>query len=971
MVKDHPPVDRARRSRLGTFAFLVVIGASSVLAWQLVADDAAPGKVKRGRQARQARVAGPSIEAAPESLPTSRPGESEALALAPEPGSIRGRVVDRGEIPLNHAKVRIALKVPPGQRNFALVSTFDEQAALDEDARFSHPVPGGGLYQVVAEADGFAPAIKTGVKPGEEVELVLDVGAVLAGTVVDRISGEPVEGAAVEVSVEKGAMVKKLETNARGEFRVPDLPDGKLAIGVDHRLYVPKTGIEQIIAAGEAASIRIELDSGKSIKGQVLAADDNHTIEGAIITVRKKKATTDRSGRFTVRGLESEMHELQVAAEGFQAEQRPINLSGSRVEAVAEVLLNRGATIRGRIQNDKSEPVANAELRLFETWGNWSYEDWATRHLVVKSGEDGAFKMTGIPPREWLQLSIRVRAKGYPETFEKGVKLTRVDDDLFVPITLRTGAVVSGRVVDQENRPVVGARVELRSQNTGQWWVSNEDPNLTVTGSGADGEFKFEGLGRATYTVTAAVRGFSNAWKSDLNLNEGASATNLILTVESGSPVKGIVVDADEKPVSGATVNIWTQKGTGTAVSDAEGKFVVESVPKGPYDVWAFAAGYAGTRLQKQTPNSEVGFRIVLKREAVLKGTVVDVQTKKPIEKFMAFLTNEEGGRPAWRQGRWGGNQSDPAGKFSVQAPQGTYRLEIFATGYVRARKEGISLQAGTEPEPVKIEMKRGGAIEGIVRGQTGQPEPWVQVFVGKDDGTGQFTNQGFSEHDGYFFVGDLDSGTYSAGFQKHEAPLLTERGISVGGDRPAFVEVQIENVATLVFDFVSEKPKDDEEVVVAANGEQPGEQIAELRPPVAAQKTAKPWRAPRVRVWVESVGGAPLAVSQDWNGNEPKFKPITRKDLNVPRGQERFSITVRDLPAGQYVLRATARGYHETALPFQVRNGARWRMPVEMKLLPKEQRANLPEEPSGRRRHVYIDENGIRREYWYHYEEE
>src|SRR5688572_16169206 len=133
MVKDHPPGDRARRSRLGTFAFLVVIGASSVLAWQLGADDAAPDKVKRGRASRQARCAGPSIEAAPESAPTSRPGEGESLALAPEPGSIRGRVVDRGEIPVNHATVRIALKVPPGQRNFALVSTFDEQAALDEE----------------------------------------------------------------------------------------------------------------------------------------------------------------------------------------------------------------------------------------------------------------------------------------------------------------------------------------------------------------------------------------------------------------------------------------------------------------------------------------------------------------------------------------------------------------------------------------------------------------------------------------------------------------------------------------------------------------------------------------------------------------------------------------------------------------------------------------------------------------------
>ena len=116
-------------------------------------------------------------------------------------------------------------------------------------------------------------------------------------------------------------------------------------------------------------------------------------------------------------------------------------------------------------------------------------------------------------------------------------------------------------------------------------------------------------------------------------------------------------------------------------------------------------------------PTGDAGLRIVLKREAVLKGTVVDAQTKKPIEKFSAFLSNDDNKQQPWRQQRWGGQQSDPQGKFRVQAPQGTYRLEILANGYVRARKEGISLQPGTEPEPVAIEMKRGGAIEGIVRG--------------------------------------------------------------------------------------------------------------------------------------------------------------------------------------------------------------------------------------------------------------
>jgi hypothetical protein len=201
----------------------------------------------------------------------------------------------------------------------------------------------------------------------------------------------------------------------------------------------------------------------------------------------------------------------------------------------------------------------------------------------------------------------------------------------------------------------------------------------------------------------------------------------------------------------------------------------------------------------------------------------------------------------------------------------------------------------------------------------------------------------------------------------------VIERGISVGGDKPAFVETQIETVATVAFDFVTERPKDDEEkeVVAAATGEQNGEALAPAPPPPQRASTAKPWRAPRVRVWVESTGDTPLWINNEWTGSEQKFKPMTRKDLGVPYRQERFSITVKDLPAGNYLLRGTARGYYDLSLPFQIRTGSRWRMPVDLKLLPKEQRANLPEETSGRRRSVWIDENGIRHEYWYYYEDE
>jgi hypothetical protein len=937
---------------------LLVIGlaaSAALLAWKLISEEAAP-HADRDPAAPTSRPAA-SGGAAAESLPASRPAIDDAaapetLALAPAPGSIRGQVKDRGGIAVNHGTVRFVLKVPPGQRNFALVSKYDEVSKVDEEGRFSREVPGGGIYQVIAEAEGFAPASQDGVKPGDEVELILDVGASLSGLVVDKAAGTPIEGCEVVVSHEKGATVRKTVTSATGEFRVQDLPAGKLVVSVEHERYVPRPTIEHSVEAGEAATLRIELDGGKSIKGQVIAAEDGRHIEGATVTIRKKKARTDPTGRFHVRGLEPESHDVQVAAEGFQADQRTINLAGSRVEAVAEIQLNRGATIRGRVQNEKAEPIANAEFKLFEAWGNWSYEDWMTRHLDVRSAADGTFKLTGIPGREWLELWLRVKAEGYPETFEKGVRVARNDDDVYVVITLRPGATISGRVIDQENRPVSGARLELRLQNAEMWWTDGQDPNVTVAGTDAAGEFRFDGLGFNTYSLSVHVRGFSSAWRSNLDLTGGASVTNLLLSVEAGAPVKGIVVGADDRPIVGATVHLWNQKGGAQAVSGEEGVFTVESISKGPWDVYATAVGYAYTHLSKQLPASDIGLRIVMKREAVLRGMALDALGRKPVPGVRAHLTSaEETRRRGWNNARWSTSGKQDDGKFQIQAPPGTYTLEVMARGFVSVKKEGIVLQAGVDPEPLEIEMKRGGAIEGIVRAENGQPAPWVQVSVGRDDGTGAFTGSSSSEHDGYFFIGDLDSGTYTSAFQQHGAPLLILNGVYVGGDRPAFVDAQIQTVGTVTFEFTLEKPKaeaKDQEVVAGATNVQP--------PP-------RNWRVPRVRVWTESVDGTIVSIGQHWDNTGRKLVPTTRKDIYVNHRKEKFPVVVNDLPAGRHVLRATAKGYVDVRIPFQVQNGSRWTLPVEMKLLPKDQRPTEPEGPRLRtgfwqdgdgNRHVY-----------------
>lgn len=927
-----------------------------------------------GPRAPRRTTGPPLIETRPdegaESRGASRPADGPAESVAPPPGSVRGRVVDRGGIPVNHAKVTAKLRTPPGERNYALVADYNEEAKVDAEGRFQLLVPGGGVFRFTAEAEGFAPATRDGVRPGDEFELILDVGAALEIRVTDLGTSKPVAGVDIILRAQKGAHVRRAKTPADGVHRFVDLPAGVAVLEFDHEEYVPKAGVERSLELGESATVTVELDAGKTIKGQVLSSDEQRPIEGAIVTVRKKKATTDSGGRFLVKGLAAEPHEIQTVAEGFLANQRSVNLAGSRRQAEAEIYLDRGATVRGRVVNESGEAVVGAELKIFESWGGrWGggddnmWEDWSSRHLKAKTGEDGAFRISGIMPQQWSERSLRVRHPDYADAFEKGLKIAKKEDELFVAITMRKGGVISGRVADDQNRPIGGARVELRPKNMweNQWGDEyapdgtpiSAEKNLKVLGTDGDGAFSFDNLTEGKYDLRVEAKGWSTGFKGDVALSRGGRVEAIQFTLEKGEPLKGYVVDAEEKPVSGVRLYVSTKNGFGQAVSGPDGAFQIETIPKGPYDVNVNAVGYATLNLRKQMPEGERGLRIVIKKQGVLRGKVIDVATKKPIAGAWLSLEKEE---PRWgnsmRQWAWANSEKD--GTFKMQADDGAYRLSCGAGGYVRYRKDETRLAAEeANAEPIVVELKAGGAIEGFVRGPDGKPDGGTTVYWRKDDPTARFQYGGDSEMDGYFFCGDLDSGNYELVFQRPGYPMQVLRGVYVGGDKPAQVDVQLRpdamlNISVAWLEPETPPPPEGEVVAAATEG--------------APNPPKRPRRTPRPNVYIESLDDVPLQL--DWDrpqGGEEGYQLGKRRWVWLGGGNARAFLN--DLPAGRYRVRAQARQHEDCIRIVNLRSGERSNVVLEMKPLPGYTEAAA--EPR-MRRGSYMDENGEVRTYWY-----
>lgn len=407
-------------------------------------------------------------------------------------------------------------------------------------------------------------------------------------------------------------------TGADGWFALSGLARGTISLWITPPAGSGYLGISsRLELSGERYDVEhtIELPRGEVVRGRVEDASSGRGIGGAqILYVGQQVATQNprpfsekvvsaADGRFaiTVFPGKAELvvtgsvpgyitHYRSGLVSAAPAEfHRPIDVRAGQTqpEVTFELQPNPTASLNARVIDADLQPVASVEIR-YQAFGAEDGHGRISPAVETKSDSAGAFALNGFEP----SLQCEVRALHRRRGLGCFVLLPRADQPR-VPLTieLKPLAVATGRVVDENDRPIAGSIVQLFAAQGDRYSHVDGEPVTTDL----SGRFDLPGLlPGATYYLATRADGYA--------AKDGARFTPVggedyrvgeITLPRADQEIAGVLVDSHGKPVVGAQVYALSMfpdsrvhARTQTRLTDSQGRFRLKGLPHGNAIVW-------------------------------------------------------------------------------------------------------------------------------------------------------------------------------------------------------------------------------------------------------------------------------------------------------------------------------------------------------------------------------------------------
>jgi hypothetical protein len=453
-------------------------------------------------------------------------------------GSLRleGQVIDEEEAPVAGARVAIDSRPP------RVVET-------DRDGSFAFDRLIGRTYRLEASAGGgYAGPAQLRLREDTEPVILRLRSATAIEVEVRDPDGGPVADAEVEL---RSTLTWQGRTNATGIALLEGVGMGWMhVLRVEAEGYAPhvqRVPVDR--TANERRRLVVTLVRGSRVEG-IVVDDGGRPVAGArvlsvsmsepypITDVRRDAVTTDDQGQFALSALASGTYRFVAShPDHAHTSTSPIHV-GERGTRSVRIELVPGGIVEGIVRDAKGTLVPTAHVRAVAAGGLWRYA------RETFTGEDGRFRMTGLPRRAMDVMAAHERGSS---------ALVRADltarSEAKVALTLDVTGVLAGVVVGPGGEPVAEAQVlaspgRFGDRDAGADWEARGGAPTGIADAG--GRFRFDGLPEGTYHVRAVapVAPPDLLWSSR-GIEARTGQEDLRIVLPADGKVRGKVLFAD------------------------------------------------------------------------------------------------------------------------------------------------------------------------------------------------------------------------------------------------------------------------------------------------------------------------------------------------------------------------------------------------------------------------------------------